>query len=89
MKAEHCTQLGSLHLFSVNSTNSTCPQQEWEIVMGEKAISEEDRMNGRAIPDLHKLLSLEIAKKSRLSREEIVAVVLYTGPMVLVACIIA
>jgi hypothetical protein len=82
MKAEHCTLGGSLHPFSPRPKSTTCPKREWEIVMGLKSISEEDRRRGRAIPNLDELLELEMARKSRLVREEVVAVVLYTGPMV-------
>ena len=37
----------------------------------------------RRIPDLEKLLVLPMAKKADLSRAEIIAIVMYTGPMVI------
>ncbi len=49
--------------------------------MGTRDISEDDKNSGREIPDIGKLLDLDIAKKARLTRAEVVAVVLYTGPM--------
>jgi hypothetical protein len=37
---------------------------------------------GRRIPDIDQLMVLPITIKAKLCREEVIAVVLYTGPMV-------
>ena len=76
----------------------TCPMEEWNIVIGEtspqfvgskgsetmlaKAIRDEKMGNERRIPQLEDLKSLDVVKTSALREEEILAVVLYTGPMV-------
>jgi hypothetical protein len=49
--------------------------------------------HGRRIPEISKLMQSEVAKISKLSEFEVVAVVLYTGPMVSylfsdIACVI-
>ena len=76
----------------------TCPMEEWNLVVGEashhfvgnkgsesmlaKATREGKMGNERRIPQLEDLKSLDLVKTSALREEEVLAVVLYTGPMV-------
>jgi hypothetical protein len=71
-------------MFSPTSDNSdeTCPEWEWEIAMGRRSISEEDRKKGRLIRNLDVLHGLDTAKQSKLTMGEVIVIVLYTGPMV-------
>ncbi len=39
---------------------------------------------GRRIPDIDELMDLDVAQRAKLSRPEVIAVVLYTGPMVII-----
>ena len=83
MKLEHCTRAGCDTL--VRTTNYgliTTPRREWELVLGEKTAEAEDLQFDRRIPCYKKLGDLDAAKTARLTPAEIIAVVLYTGPMV-------
>jgi hypothetical protein len=83
MDLEHCSREG--HDTSINTTNyhlMTTPSREWKLVVGDSPVSEQDRRFGRRIPNYKQLADLEVAKTARLTHAEIIAVVLYTGPMV-------
>ncbi len=83
MQLEHCTRHG--HDTTINTTNYnliTTPMREWRLVLGKENASDEDRQSGRRIPNYKQLGDLEVAKAARLTQPEIIAVVLYTGPMV-------
>ncbi len=84
MEAEHCTLPGFNVSFRTSNYTEieSNPKKEWEIVMKKVSCPAEHMRFNRRIPDLEKLLVLPIAKKSGLSRAEIIAIVMYTGPMV-------
>ncbi len=84
MEAEHCTQAGSTQKFK--TTNYTeiesYPKQEWEIIMKGAACPEHDMRFNRRIPVVSELCELPLAKKAALLKAEVIAIVMYTGPMV-------
>ena len=52
------------------------------IVTGELKCPEDQMKFNRRIPDTDHLLSLSTAKEANLQKAEVMAIVLYTGPMV-------
>jgi hypothetical protein len=52
------------------------------IVSGELKCPEDQMRFKRRIPDTDHLLSLSTAKEANLQKPEVIAIVLYTGPMV-------
>ena len=84
MEAEHCRLDGALAEFHTHSHRSTTtPRNEWDLVRGRAACTPEELRGGRRIPDIEGLMALETAREAKLREAEVVAVVLYTGPMVL------
>jgi hypothetical protein len=73
METEHCNKPDSNMVFKGSST----PRKEWDIVMEcSREVYEVDRI----IPEINDLAMSKCG--SLLTREEIISVVLYTGPMV-------
>ena len=60
----------------------SCPKREWDIVAQKTACSHEELRFKRRIPIISDLLELPLARKSKLTKPEMIAIVLYTGPMV-------
>ena len=60
---------------------TTCPADEWAYVIGKKTPQGNDMVNGRNIKRIDYLMNLELTKSADLSRPEVLAVVMYTGPM--------
>ena len=57
------------------------PKEEWQLVMEREGNG--DKWNGkRRIPDIKELMELESRKLAGLIKEEVIAIVLYSGPMV-------
>ena len=86
MVAEHCTKEGSLFEFETpNYAIKSTPRREWILVEGkDKDLSEQDMRFGRRIPDINELMTLDVSKRAKLIKAEVIAVVLYTGPMVII-----
>ncbi len=63
----------------------TSPQEEWGAVYSRKLSPEQEKFN-RRMPDYEKLSRLDKVKphnlRADLQHEEIIAIILYTGPMV-------
>jgi hypothetical protein len=85
MKLEHCRpDVGSWEFTTTNYSVKTTPQKEWELVVGGTAKPDSESFrNGRKIPSIDNLQQLNLTTTAGLRREEVIAVVLYTGPMVL------
>lgn len=86
MRAEHCTKHGSALPFTTgNYRITTTPLNEWSYVVGDKqgvrAVCP-DMTSGRRLPSIDLLLQSPTATKAKLTRAEVIALVLYTGPMV-------
>jgi hypothetical protein len=86
MRAEHCTKAGSSFTFTTGNYNiTTTPLHEWTYVVGDKQgnrVACPDMGGGRRLPALDQLMQLPLVSKANLTRAEVVAVVMYTGPMV-------
>ena len=81
MKAEHCQKAGcDVPFKSFNYDIETTPEEEWKIIVEGKATSHMG--HGRTIRELKALMAEEVVVCSNISRDEVIAVVLYTGPMV-------
>jgi hypothetical protein len=83
---EHCTGKGSDKYFVTNNYNiRTCPKDEWLMTVLHdltKAKSPESRAHNRRFVPIAELMQVEVAVQAQLTRAEVIAVVLYTGPMV-------
>jgi hypothetical protein len=90
MRAEHCTRGGSMEKFkTLNYTEiESWPKQEWEIIMKEVSCPQKDMRFNRRIPEVSELCELPLAKKAHLQKAEVIAIVMYTGPMVIRHCFI-
>lgn len=86
MEAEHCKSKDSLTTFTAGNYNlSTYPAKEWKFVVDGEF--EQDQMgHGRVVKDINKLLEEQVkitpAGGAKITRHEVIATVLYTGPMV-------
>ncbi len=93
MEAEHCARAGCDLPFPAapGKTHScTTPKVEWTLVMDRKgkghelpaAVAASPLSRRKRIPDVDELMRLESSQAAKLTEEEVMAVVLYTGPMV-------
>ncbi len=86
MELEHCSKpVCSWRFTTSNYSVDTTPQAEWELVLRAETsleVSSAFAKDGRRIPNFANLLDLELSKKAGLTKPEVIAVILYTGPMV-------
>ena len=83
MEAEHCLKSGwDISFKTSNYGITTTPKDEWKFVV-EMQSSNADMRHGRRVLNIEELSESETALTARLTRVELVAVVLYTGPMVI------
>jgi hypothetical protein len=83
MKAEHCSKAGSDLVFTTpNYKFVTTASQEWGIIVERNPCQPENMGHGRVIKDLEESCDLG-RKQGNLVREEVIAIILYTGPMVI------
>ena len=86
MRAEHMTRGGSDYMFVTgNYKLSTQARKEWLYVAGDENGKREeppasDMGHGRVIRRIEELLQKPLAKAAKLTREEMIAIVLYSGP---------
>jgi hypothetical protein len=82
MEAEHCRSKGSRDKFVTPNYNiSTTPANEWAITV-DFDLTNADMRHGRSLVKIQDNMQKEIVKLSMLTEVEVIAVVLYTGPMV-------
>ncbi len=82
MTAEHCESFDSDQAFTTtNYKVETTPRREWRIVVHCDA-SLADMRHGRRLQRIDDIMRRSDVTAWGVSREEITAVVLYTGPMV-------
>jgi ankyrin repeat protein len=87
MMREHCERSGCDTEFTTgNYKITTTPKMEWLYVAGDESgqrveCPAEFMHHGRTILALDELRQLDLAVRAKLSDEEILALVLYTGPM--------
>jgi len=90
MLAEHCSMGGCDYKFTTgNYKITTWPKQEWLYIVGDEcgqrvACPARDMGHGRRIVPIEEMLLKPLAKRANLTRAEMIAVVLYTGPMFVV-----
>ncbi len=88
MRAEHCSLGGCSFPFTTPNYNvTTTPEQEWRYIVGDDDGLRwpcPDMLHERRIVPVTELLGTKLAQRAKLSREEMIAVVLYTGPMFVV-----
>jgi hypothetical protein len=88
MRAEHCSLGGhDFKLYASNYGVTSTPAQEWLYVVGDakgQPVPCPDVDHGRRICSIEVHLETLLAKKAKLTRAEIIAVVMYTGPMFVV-----
>ena len=85
MKAEHCILAGCQKSFTTSNYHiETTPKREWEIVVENRTdfLGENYKKNDRVIQKISELQELPLVKLTKLKMAEIVAVNLYTGPLV-------
>jgi hypothetical protein len=82
MEAEHCHSQDSMTSFTTRNYGiQTCARNEWRIVVHSDT-NNANMKDKRRIPIIEEALQLPMAKAAKLLRVEVIAVVLYTGPMV-------
>jgi hypothetical protein len=88
MALEHCSKPVSSRKFTTSNYGVvTTAQDEWELVLNadKDQVQFSDTcvaMHGRRIPRYKNLLKLDLSVKAELTQAEVIAVILYTGPMV-------
>jgi hypothetical protein len=85
MKQEHCDRAGCNMSFTTgNYKITTTPKQEWFYIAGDEAAQQvacPDMGHGRRIVLISELMKLKLAVDGKLTEDEVLAIVLYTGPM--------
>jgi hypothetical protein len=82
MEAEHCKMRGCKVLFETGSKKrKTCPEYEWAITV-RSDYTHVDSRSSRKPKMIEDLMKLNVVEEAKLERCEVIAVVLYTGPMV-------
>jgi hypothetical protein len=86
MEAEHCNSKDSKMEFTTGNYNiTTCPQKEWAFAVKNEFDSQQ-MGHGRVVRNVDNLLEnhngLVPQGGAKMSRHEVIATVLYTGPMV-------
>ncbi len=86
MQLEHCSKHGCDTPFTTpNYKLTTTPRHEWDLVVHSgttQGATAEEMKGNRRIPGIDDLLHSDAARKAKLTRHEVIALVLYTGPMV-------
>ena len=83
MRHEHCHGAGSKVEFQTrNYRITTWAEKEWNIVLKEAKCPLTEMGYGRRIPDVDELMKCEESVRAKLIRAEVIAAVLYSGPMV-------
>ncbi len=82
MKAERCIKGGCDYEFTTKNYHvTTCAKKEGEILMGERECPKEDMGHGRTPRSVADMKDLPLAKKAGLEEVEIIAIILYSGPL--------
>ncbi len=83
MQAEHCTKLGcDIEFETSNYHIKTTAKREWAVVVEKEPLTSSEDGHERRVPDIEELKVLPITIKAKILQIEIIALVLYTGPMV-------
>jgi WD40 repeat protein len=80
MRQEHCERSGCEIEFTTSNYNiTTCPKMEWHYVVENTACP--DMGHKRRLVPIKELMQKKVSKDAKLCEEEVIAVVLYSGPM--------
>ena len=80
MRQEHCERAGCDAEFTTgNYKITTTPKSEWQYVVG--GLMCPDMQHNRRLISSSELLQRKVSRDANLCEEEVIAVVLYTGPM--------
>ncbi len=83
MKSEHCHRPDSRISFTTQFYNiTTTASKEWAIVVDGAPCDVDHMRHGRIIHKIDDLMKMDLTIKANLHRFEVIALVLYTGPMV-------
>jgi hypothetical protein len=83
MEAEHCSLEGFDERFATMTGNTTWPSNEWAItVCGDVSHVLDCSSSSRHLQKIDDLMRRDVVIQAKLSEFEVIAVVLYTGPMV-------
>ena len=83
MQAEHCIKSGSDFVFETGNYHiTTCPKVEWRIIAHGEACPQNNMLHDRVIRKVEDCMALKLTKNAKLCEAEVIAVILYTGPMV-------
>jgi hypothetical protein len=83
MRLEHCSLGGHSHTFTTSNYKiTTNPRNEWLYVVGKSPCP--DMGHDRRIVPIDELCKTQLAEHAKLTRPEVIAIVLYTGPMFVV-----
>jgi hypothetical protein len=83
MQAEHCEKYGAeIPFCTPNYKIKTWPKLEWSITVNQAECPPENKLHGRVIRPIDDCMEAELVRLAKLIREEVIALVLYTGPMV-------
>ncbi len=89
MASEHCERADSFVPFHTSNYEiTTTPANEWRITTNRDE-SLADMGHDRRLPNTEELWRSDVARKAGLLLAEVVAIVLYTGPMVSRPCAVA
>ena len=85
MRQEHCEKAGCNTSFTTgNYKITTTPNQEWLYIAGDETgqqVACPDMDHSRRILLISELMKLQLAIDAKLTEVEMLAIVLYTGPM--------
>jgi len=85
MEAEHSSMAGTSTPFTTRNYGiTTTPQMEWLYVVHGDATPAEHMLHGRSIARVEDKLQCCQARKAGLRKEEVIAIILYTGPMYII-----
>ena len=86
MRTEHCSGGDHETIFKTDNYNiETCPAKEWAITVDKYKFGKfgrPDLGHNRELVTIEELMKKEIVQSAKLTRCEVIAVVLYTCPMV-------
>jgi WD40 repeat protein len=82
MRQEHCERAGcDVEFVTSNYKIRTTPKNEWNYIVNGVAPPDQDMGHGRTIVPIQELFEMSKKAKMELIEEEVIAIVLYTGPM--------
>ena len=82
MHDEHCFINKDLSFDSINYKIKTNPCREWNFAVRSENCPDSEKVGNRVIRYVDELLRLETSRRAKLIRPEVIAMILYTGPMV-------